>query len=175
MNTHIEQMIDTCEKCQVLRPILPAEPLINTIARFPMECVSIDVGENDGKRFLVMSDRFSGFLWARMLKKIASKDIIRTLKDWYTSFGYPWSLRSDGAKNFVSYDMEQFFKAHGCDHEVSSAYFAQSNGHAESAIKTVKSFIKKCKNDDQLQDMILEYNCCPYSIEQEGAISTIKF
>ena len=168
MKTHIEQMIDTCEKCQVLRPILPAEPLINTIARFPMECVSIDVGENDGKRFLVMSDRYSGFLWAKILKKIASKDIIRTLKDWYTSFGYPWSLRSDGAKNFVSYEMEQFFKAHGCDHEVSSAYFAQANGHAESAIKTVKSFVKKCKNDDQLQDMIMEYNCCPLA---SGALS----
>ena len=168
MSTHIEQMVDSCEKCQILRPILPSEPLIQTVANFPMECMSIDVGDYGGKRFLVMSDRFSGYLWARYLKKIISSEIIRTIQEWFRLFGYPWSLRSDGAKNFVSREMEIYFKNKDIDHQVSSAYFAQSNGHAEAAIKIVKSFVKKCTTEDQLQDMVMEYNCCPLS---NGALS----
>ena len=168
MGSHIEQMVDSCEKCQTHRPLLPSEPLIQTVANFPMDCVSIDVGDYAGKRFLVMSDRFSGYLWAKYLKKIVSSEIIRTLSHWYRLFGYPWSLRSDGAKNFVSAEMEAYFDHHDIDHQVSSAYFSQSNGHAEAAIKIVKSFAKKCATEDQLQNMVMEYNCCPLS---NGALS----
>ena len=56
-------------------------------------------------------------------------------------------------------------------HQVSSSYYSESNGHAEASIKILKSFAKKSISDDELQDMVLEYNSCPLG---NGALSPME-
>lgn len=171
MSTHIGQMIDKCSQCQINRPLPQQDPIIQTVAEFPMDHCSIDAGEHNGKKYLVMADRFTGFLWAKQMKKLTSKDCINTLNSWFRHFGYPWHLRSDGASNFTSSEFENFMEKHYILHQVSSSYYSESNGHAEAAIKVLKSFAKKAKNDDELQNMILEYNSCPLG---NGALSPME-
>ena len=171
MNTHIVQMVEKCSKCQTFRDIQKPEPVIQTVPEFPMDHVSIDAGEHEGKKYLVMADRFTGYLWAKHLKKLTSKDCIDTLNGWFRHFGYPWHLRSDGAANFTSAEFEQFMKDHNINHQVSSAYYSESNGHAEVNIRSLKAMVKKSKNDEELQNMILEFNACPLT---NGALSPME-
>ena len=57
-------------------------------------------------------------------------------------FGYPKRIRTDGASTFKG-PFVRFCKDHDIIHEVSSAYFPESNGLCERNVGKVKSTMKK--------------------------------
>ena len=51
-------------------------------------------------------------------------------------------IASDGGREFIATETQDFLRAWGVNHRVSSAYFAQSNGRAEAAVKSVKRLLQ---------------------------------
>ena len=77
-------------------------------------------------------------------------------------YGIPQVLVSDNGPQFISKEFKLFTKNWGMLHELSSPYHPQSNGKAESAVKTVKSLMSKAEHSgSDLFLMLLEYRNTP--------------
>ena len=143
MSNDIKQMVEQCEACQVHRPSLPAEPVINYLpADEPMHAISMDILQVNGVNFLIAVDRFSGYPLVGLLRKTDTAAVLEHLQGWAETYGYPATITTDGGPQFRS-DFSEFCKNHGIRHEVSSPHNHQSNGLAESCCKTVGHLIRK--------------------------------
>ena len=142
MVANCKTLVKTCEQCQRLQPLLPAEPLLQTVAQYPMEQVSVDLASGGGNDYLVMADRFSGFIFSANLKRLDTAEIIKHMRAWFLDFGLPKVIRSDGGPQFRS-EFIRFCKEIGAEHELSSVQFPRSNGHGEAAIKCFKQMAEK--------------------------------
>merc|ERR1712020_310447 len=142
INHDIQTMVESCEECQSLLPSQTAEPLEQTTATFPMEKVSMDLYSLQGKQFLVMSDRYSGFPFVHLLRKETMAAVTTKPEEWFSDLGRPTSLRTDGGPQFRG-EFKEFCAKLGIEVETSSPGHPQSNGHAESAVKQVKTLLRK--------------------------------
>ena len=133
-------MVSSCETCQTLAPCQPREPLVFTLATGPMEQVGVDLFEAVGVHWLVVVDRFSGFPFLHRLRTLDTDAVTRQLDIWFTMFGFPVLLRSDGGPQFRT-RFGEFCLERGIEWELSSPYNSQSNGLAESAVKAMKRLV----------------------------------
>ena len=76
-------------------------------------------------------------------RDLRSKDIIDELRRWFMRMGAPNRLRSDGGPQFTSSEIREFLDEWGVLHVFSSPHFPQSNGHAEAAVKAMKTLLIK--------------------------------
>ena len=102
MRNDLIQMIDTCETCQTFSNSPPPKTLVQTHASFPMEHVSSDLAEYQGKKYLVTADRYTGYIWADQLHKTTSEKVENQLYQKFTQFGFPFHFRSDNGPPFNS-------------------------------------------------------------------------
>ncbi len=112
------------------------------------EEIAADFFEYENRHYLAITDRYSG--WSEMFligKPPTSKDLISCLVEFFSSKGCPVKLCSDGGKQFVSQETQEFLNLWGVKHRLSSPTYAQSNGLAESGVKTLKTLLKKCKGN----------------------------
>ena len=144
MKYNIKDMIDKCEPCQQLRPSKPVEPFIHTRAKFPMEQISVDLFHVHGKNYVVIADRYSGYIWVERLINQDTKAVTDVLDRITRIFGIPLVCRTDGGPQFRG-PFKKYCLEKGISHEQSSPYNPQSNGHAESAVKTAKYLLLKTK------------------------------
>ena len=142
MKHDIRNQVDKCESCQQLRPSKPMEPLITTVADFPMEKISIDLFKAKGKNYMVTADRYSGYIWVDHLPARDTKTITSNIDRITRIFGVPLTCRTDGGPQFRG-PFKQYCKSKGIVHETSSPYHPMSNGHAEAAVKTAKYLLLK--------------------------------
>ena len=157
-------MVESCEECQSLLPSQTAEPLEQTTATFPMEKVSMDLYSLNGKQYLVMSDRYSGYPFVHLLRKETTAAVTTKLQEWFSDLGRPTSIRSDGGPQFRG-EFKEFCAKLGIEVETSSPRYPQSNGHAESAVKQVKNLLKKYHGvlNQEFKDALQEWRNCPRS------------
>ena len=111
-----------------------------------MHSVGMDLFDADGKKWLVMVDRYSGYAFLKQLHSTTTAKIINTVRDWFMDYGWPDVIRSDGGPQFRQ-EFAEFCKNNSISHELSSPYNPESNGLAESAVKSMKSLVIKCKED----------------------------
>lgn len=64
-----------------------------------------------------------------------------SLLRWFRTYGVPEELATDGGPPFKSYDYRRFLRTWGVEQRLSSAYFPQSNGRAEAAVKSAKRIL----------------------------------
>ena len=138
----IMAMVTRCEACQSLKPSQPVEPFIHTTAQFPMEMISIDLFHVGRKNYVVIADRYSGYIWVEQLRDLSTKAIIKIVDTIATTYGIPMSCRTDGGPQFRG-PFKDYCNSKGIVHEVSSPYNPQSNGHAEAAVKAAKHLLLK--------------------------------
>ena len=60
----------------------------------------------------------------------------------FATFGVPDDLSSDGGPEFIAEETEDMLKRWGVNHNPSSAYFPQSNGRAEVAVRITKRILQ---------------------------------
>ena len=137
MSNAIKQMIKQCEVCQQLRPAQKKEPLQNTEATGPLDLMCTDLFQYAGKEFLVLVDRFSGFLWVDQLKWTNTAAVVDRLFQWFGDWGFPKVLRSDNGPQYRS-EFIAFCDKYKITHHTSSPGNPQSNGCAENAVKQAK-------------------------------------
>ena len=138
----IKQQVQTCEQCQRFRFSLACEPLIHTTADFPMHKVSADLYKANGTNYLIVVDCYSGYPFVASLHNTSTAAIINHMTSWFRMYGIPQAIRTDGGPQFRG-PFKEFCKNMGIEHENSSAYHPQSNGHAEAAVKNIKHLILK--------------------------------
>ena len=94
-----------------------------------------------GHNFIIYADRFSG--WTEVVDAIQpnATAVCNTLRRYFETFGVPEEMSSDGGPPFNSSDYATFLKDWNVTHRLSSAYYAQSNGRAEAAVKTIKRIL----------------------------------
>ena len=140
----IMKFVEECGPCRELQPKQSTEPLEVNVARFPMKELSCDLFQWNGSDYLVIVDRFSGFLWGKMLRKTRTDNVTKILQTIFHDFGYPQVIQTDNGPQFRG-PFGQFCKEFGITHVTSSPYNPTSNGLAESGVKICKSLLTKSK------------------------------
>ena len=111
----------------------------------PFEAVFADFFDYRGCHYLVVGDRLSG--WVEVLSSTAgtnlagSAGLVCHLRSFFTTFGVPEEISSDGGPEFTAKGTQDFLRLWGVRHGVSSASFPQLNGRAEVAMKTAKRLL----------------------------------
>uniref|UniRef100_A0ABM0N0N5 Uncharacterized protein LOC100372647 n=1 Tax=Saccoglossus kowalevskii TaxID=10224 RepID=A0ABM0N0N5_SACKO len=76
------------------------------------------------------------------LRKIITRNIVRALVKFFTTFGLPRCVQSDQGTNFMSAVFRQVFQRLGITHSISSAYHPESQGVLERFHQTLKSMLR---------------------------------
>jgi len=149
ITSDVKSMVESCEACQRLRPSQRKEPLeCDPEPVRPFQEVGADLFEVTNKHFLVVIDRYSGFLFIEKFKqKPEASGVIQALAKIFAQTGNPLRVHSDGGKQFTSKETQEFFRCWGIDHRLSSAGYPQSNGLAEAAVKSAKHLVEKYKGE----------------------------
>ena len=145
ISASIKDIRARCRTCNTIAPSHPPEPPITAEPpQFPFEQVCADYFELGGIQYIVMADRYSGWLSVKCYARgdSSASSLISTLREWFMIFGAPKELASDGGPTFMSNATQNFFKNWGIHHRVSSVAFPHSNCRAEVAVKTAKRLIR---------------------------------
>lgn len=160
----VKNFCERCEKCLANKPKpkLTQTSMIEKRDLAPGQCIAIDIvgklpRSTENKNYiLTIIDHYSRFLEAYPLQNIITKSIINCLNKYFSNFGIPKILISDNGSNFVSKEMEGFFKLLNIEHRKTSVYFPQSNGLLERAHRTMKeSLASICGETFQWSEKLL--------------------
>lgn len=141
---NIRAKCPTCNRnapSQAPTPSEPAEP-----PSTPFEQVFADFFDFGGYHYLVIGDRLSG--WSEIFATpsgtsyAGARGLIACLRSFFATFGVPQELSSDGGPEFTASTTREFLQRWGVRHRISSAYFPQSNGRAEVAVKSAKRLLR---------------------------------
>ena len=90
----------------------------------------MDYFDFDGKKFLLLIDYFSKFMYVEEMRTSTAKAAINKLKKIFSIEGSPEVLISDNAV-FNSAEFQKFSQEWNFEHITSSPNYPQSNGQAE--------------------------------------------
>ena len=162
MNKKIEAIVSQCMDCQRYLPSQPDQPNIPLMATRPMEVLDSDLFEYDGKHYVVICDRLTGYIWSERLSNQTSASVIKVLSRICREFGYPNVIYSDSGPCYISFEMIDFAKKHGIVLERSSPHYHSTHGVAESHVKIAKRILQKCHgNYNEFLDGLARYRNIP--------------
>lgn len=169
----IRQAIDRrrsqCETCNRISPSQPVAPLVSTpTPDYPFQQCVADFFHMGGHRYLVYADRYtSWFSIIQTSSDSGGRVLITILRDLFSAYGVPEQLATDGGPPFTSHEVTSFLQRWGINTRLSSAYYPQSNGRAELAVKTAKRLLSDNidhsgkLNTDKLVAALLQYRNTP--------------
>ena len=119
-------------------PNAPPEP------QYPFQSIVCDFFALNGHNYLVIADRFSGWISVFYIDKndFDSSSLASKLREYFHTFNVPEELSSDGGPQLTASPVQNLLKHYGINHRLSSAYFPHSNMRAELAVKTSKRLIR---------------------------------
>jgi len=147
MTKDIERRRQSCSDCTKNAPSqssLPTPPAIPPST--PFEQTYADYFDCAGQHYLVVGDRLSG--WCDVFQapkgspQAGSNGLISCLRNYFSRFGVPDELSSDGGPEFIAHATDDFLSRWGVRHRLSSAYNPKSNGRAEVAVKSAKRLLR---------------------------------
>ena len=142
----IKSYIETCETCRRYEISEPKQPLMpHNLPERPWEKIGVDLFQIQNDHYLITVDYFSNFWEIDKLENQETQTIIKKLKMHFARYGYPCELVSDNGPNLTSEKIRKFFRKYNINHFTSSPENHKANGMAESAVKTAKRIIIKCK------------------------------
>ena len=143
MTFDIQQVRARCRECnrnapsQAHVPSTPSSP-----PSTPFEQIFADFFEFGGHHYLTIGCRLAGWpeIWSTPsgTNYSGARGLISCLRCHFATFGVPDELSSDGGPEFTASLTKEFLEKWGVKHRISSAYYPQSNGRAEVAVKTAK-------------------------------------
>ena len=147
MSLDINNVRARCPDCCKNAPsqaALPSSPA--TPPSTPFEAVFADYFDFAGHHYLVIGDRLSGwveiFSTASGSSRSGALGLVACLRTFFSTFGVPEQISSDGGPEFVASATKEFLACWGVTQRISSAYNPQSNGRAEVAVKTAKRLLR---------------------------------
>ena len=113
-----------CCQCNANAPSQRSEPPIQTPnPTLPFQQTVADLFQLQGHSFLVYADRYTGWLEVFKANSTDFTTIKKALLAWFSTFGVPEELASDGGPPFNSHAFTQFMKDWGINSRRSSAYY----------------------------------------------------
>ena len=147
MSDDIERVRQSCKDCIKNAPSqAPLPPVLSDPPSTPFEKIHSDFFDCAGQHYLVIGDRLSG--WCDVFKaphvspQAGALGLTSCLRNYFSRFGVPLEISSDGGPEFKSGTTGDFLKRWGVSHRISSAYNPQSNGRAEVAVKIAKRLLR---------------------------------
>ncbi|KAL0858822.1 hypothetical protein ABMA27_011283 [Loxostege sticticalis] len=132
MAKDLTNYIQTCKACTKIQNENTMEPItMQPVPERPWSVVATDLFHLRDKNYIE-------------LKNITSAEIIQNLKSWFSIFGIPDTLLSDGGKQYDCQEFRTFKKEWNFEHRISSPHFPRSNGLAERYVQEAKNLLKKC-------------------------------
>ena len=129
----------SCTKSAPSNPSQPPHP--PTQPDFPFSHCCMDFFSVEGRTYLALVDRYTGWLSILFLGKDDSAHVIAALREYFARWGISKELTSDGASVFTSAECKSFFYRWGVQHRVSSAYYPRANKRSEVAVKSAKRLV----------------------------------
>ena len=164
----IRNTVAQCARCAERRPSQPKQPLLQEPSPSrPFESIAADLFDLEGKTFLVIADKLSGWpVVTPFRQKATSSHVIRAVKDMMMEKGIATRFSSDGGPQFSSQEFANFCQEWGIQHVMSSPYHQQANGVGEAAVKAMKHLIAKSTNrgnldTDSFRQAMIEYRNTP--------------
>jgi transposase InsO family protein len=117
-------------------------PLTTRYPDRPFQQEAGDFASYGGKQFLILVDCKTD--WpdiVEMIKDTTTPRLISALCDHFCRTAAPDLLWSDGGPQFTPISFANFLQTWGMKHAVSSPHHPQSNGKAESTVKSMKKLI----------------------------------
>ena len=126
----------TCTKNAPSQPI--GSPIPPPTPSYPFQYVVMDYLLLAGHNYLIIGDRFSGWLsiYETGQGQFDGKTLVKKMREWYEHFNIPEEVASDGGPQMMSTIFQESLKAWDVKHRLSSSYYAHSNCRAELAVKT---------------------------------------
>ena len=143
MDVDISNAAKSCDSCISRLPSSPAEPLRpHEPATRPFQFVHADIGEDDGRQFLVIVDRFSGWPDVTIYddKNTTANLLVNSCRTLFATMGAPKGLWSDN-QPFKAAFFQDFLAKFKVSWHSSSPHHPQSNGRAKAEIKQVKKLV----------------------------------
>ena len=146
MNNQVKQFIATCEVCNAFQTKNQKETLIShEIPNRPWSKVGSDIFEWNKEHYLVLVDYYSDWIEFDLMKNQTACETINLMQKQFARWGIPDEIVTDCGKNYDSVEFSQFCQRKKIKHTKSSPYHHQSNGKAESAVKIVKTLLRKAE------------------------------
>lgn len=152
INNDVENIVKSCTECQKLLPSHQKEPMIHDmLPKRAFQVVSADYFQHAGKEYIIYTDRFSGWPMVQAYNgEATATKLITTLRNFFAATGVPEVLKTDNGSQFKSYIFQKFLDDWSVKHVTSSPHYPQSNGHAESSVKSLKHMIIKSTHNGNL-------------------------
>ena len=146
MSKEITAYIEACGTCSEFQHKKQSpEPLImHDVPSHAFEKVGCDVYTIKDRNYLVTVDYATNFFEIDYLPTVTTNTVVARLKSHFARYGIPTVLVTDNGSIFKSEEFRKFVKSCQISHETSSPHFSQSNGQAESAVKTAKKMMIRC-------------------------------
>ena len=163
MNAEIKDFVSSCEACRTFEVQNQKETLMpHDLPSRPWEKIGTDIMTYKGENYLITVDYFSNFWEIDRLPDLMSETIISKLKGHFSRYGIPDTVISDNAGQYTSQEFQRFSKEWDFLHLTISPRHSQSNGKVESAVKSAKRLLKKCrKSHTSWQMALLEWRNTP--------------
>ena len=170
ITTDIARVRAVCRTCVRNAPSQPAGmPVPPPSPSYPFQMVAADYCHMNGVNYLVIGDRYSGWLSVLYVGRgdFDAEQLIEVLRDYFVTFGVVEEIASDLGPQFRSSKFEKFLQQYGVHHRRSSAYFPHSNSRAEIAVKSGKRILRDNVspegkvNTDRFLRAMLQYRNTP--------------
>ena len=131
-----------CRQCNQQAPSQRKEPAITpNPPEYPFQQVAIDLFKLSGFLYMIYVDAYSGWIEVATLTFSTFEYIKKVLLMYFSIFGVPQELASDGGPPFDSLEYRNFLITWNIQRRLSSAYYPQSNGRAEVGVKSAKRIL----------------------------------
>jgi hypothetical protein len=175
-----------CEPCQKFGDVQLAltvmlHPKIKpwSFCRWALDFVGqIHPASSKGHWFvLVTTDYFTKWAYVVPLKNMTHKEVIHFILEYIMHrFGIPQTLEMDQGSSFMSHQVQEFAESLKIKLLISSPYYAQVNGQAESSNKTlIKLIKKKIEENPKRWYQILSEALWAHHISKHSAIEVTPF
>ena len=164
----IDQIILACKQCQDHLPSQSKEPIIFKPKPLqPFQEIVADFCYHAGKYYLVVVDSHTD--WPTIIpmgRDITVSHMVAGLTELFSRTAVPDVLWSDNGPQFTAKEFKAFVQQWGFHHQTSTPYYPQSNGKAETAVKSMKKIIKTAWNGrfldtNKLCRALLQYRNTP--------------
>ena len=156
---------EVCKRCDICLRYkrTPERP----VAGMPLavkfnEVLSMDVGELNGRKFIVLLDWNTGYTQGAWLKRKTPNEVIEIIMErWVCYFGAPKKILTDGGREFQNEEVEEFTERWGIELMSTSAESPWSNGKCEKAVGVMKEGMRKLLDEKGVNEKwVLNWMLC---------------
>jgi len=133
--------------------------------------------DSNKKFVLCITDAFTKYAVVTAIANKEAETVADAIfKDWFTKFGIPVQMHTDGGKEFVNKLSAELFQLLNVHHTKTSLAHPQCNAQVEVFNKTVKKFLQSFVDDSTLNwETFLLALAISYNTSYHSSISTTPF